>query len=144
MPFEDWEDTEGFFNRIREEPKRFFIYLIIILAITGVVFYGYTVISHSAQAPTSPEPSDSTTILSKPTLSKYTANAGETLTIYTTLNSHEPNMYIQFYQSYASDKPETNNNVLIGSNYTDVNGKAQLEITLNSPGYYFFQASVTF
>lgn len=121
MPFESWEQDN------KKSPAMIAVLaLIAILAIAGSAVAVYKIISPASDPVVVTPPST----LSKPTFNATSAVVGETLQITTTLSDKTPAVEVFFYQ----------NNVPIGSSYTNNEGVAIFNRLLTTTGSFIYTA----
>jgi hypothetical protein len=121
MPFENWEADH------KLGPAAIAIALILIIVIAaGSAYAVYKITS----APSDPVTVTESATLSKPTLNATTAVIGDTLQITTTLSDLAEGVQVFFYE----------NQVSIGSAYTNSEGEAILNRVLSNTGTYTYIA----
>lgn len=120
MPFENWETDH-------KVSKGLVIALITIAIISiGTAYATYKIISPDSDVVTSTAPAT----LSKPTVNGTSIIPGETIQITTTLSDSTDNLQVFFYE----------NNVSIGSAYTNSAGQAIYNRVVNSVGSFVYSA----
>ena len=121
MPFEDWEADHKLSKR-----TLIVIALVAILALAGTAVAVYKIVS----PPSDPVVVATPATLSKPTVNATSAVEGDTIHITTTLSDAFQGLQVFFYE----------NNVQIGSDYTNDQGLASYDRVINNAGTFVYTA----
>lgn len=108
--------------------KTVIIGIILLLAVAGVAYAAYKIVS-----PPSPVVQVGTpATLTAPTVNGTSLVLGDTLQLTTVLSDKAPNVQIFFYNNASMSA--------LGSAYTDSNGQAIFNVQQNTPGNFTFTA----
>jgi hypothetical protein len=123
MPFED-----EFSHASGPAKKTVVICLVLLIAVVGVAYAAYKIVSPPSQPVTVGIPAS----LSAPTVNGTSLVLGDTLQLITTISDKASNVQVFFYNNAST--------IALGSAYTDSNGQAILNVQQNTPGVFTFTA----
>ena len=123
MPFED-----EFRNSSGPAHKGVIIALVCLIAVCGVAYAAYKIVSPPSQPVTVGTPAT----LSAPTVNGTSLVLGDTLQLTTTLSDKASNVQVFFYSNATTGA--------LGSAYTDSNGEAILNVKQTAIGVFNFTA----